>query len=256
MQNKIEKEANMIEELDQAAKNSEVPAKKKKFTMVRAALVCLLVFTLICGILYPVATTLVGQTVFPYEANGSQIIVTMPDGTQKIYGSELIGQSYESAEYMFGRVNTGAPSNLSPESDAFKQLVQERIAERKEKLASVGYTDESAIPDELLTSGGSGVDPHISPATAYFQVNAIIAGRKAAGWKLLTNADGNVQPIQLKDGETAENYPLKEGESLSDYTEDFIRGIIDQYTEGRFLWIFGRERVTVLLVNLALDGLI
>ena len=110
---------------------------------------------------------------------------------------------YESAEYMFGRVNTGAPSNLSPESDAFKQLVQERIAERKEKLASVGYTDESAIPDELLTSSGSGVDPHISPATAYFQVNAIIAGRKAAGWKLLTNADGNVQPIQLKDGETA-----------------------------------------------------
>lgn len=256
MQNKIEKEANMIEELDQATENSEVPAKKKKFTMVRAALVCLLVFTLICGIIYPISVTIVGQTVFPYEANGSQIVVTMPDGTQKIYGSELIGQSYESAEYMFGRVNTGAPSNLSPESDEFEKLVQERIAERKEKLAAVGYTDESAIPDELLTSSGSGVDPHISPATAYFQVNAIIAGRKAAGWKLLTNADGNVQPIQLKDGETAENYPLKEGESLSDYTEDFIRGIIDQYTEGRFLWIFGQERVTVLLVNLALDGLI
>ena len=180
MQNKIEKEANMIEELDQAAKNSEVPAKKKKFTMVRAALVCLLVFTLICGIIYPISVTIVGQTVFPYEANGSQIVVTMPDGTQKIYGSELIGQSYESAEYMFGRVNTGAPSNLSPESDEFEKLVQERIAERKEKLAAVGYTDESAIPDELLTSSGSGVDPHISPATAYFQINAIIAGRKAA----------------------------------------------------------------------------
>lgn len=256
MQNKIEKEANMIEELDQAAKNSEVPAKKKKFTMVRAALVCLLVFTLICGIIYPISVTIVGQTVFPYEANGSQIVVTMPDGTQKIYGSELIGQSYESAEYMFGRVNTGAPSNLSPESDEFEKLVQERIAERKEKLAAVGYTDESAIPDELLTSSGSGVDPHISPATAYFQINAIIAGRKAAGWKLLTDADGNITPIQFKDGETTENYPLKEGEALSDYTEDFIRSIIDKYTEGRFLWIFGQERVTVLLVNLALDGLI
>lgn len=256
MQNKIEKEANMIEELDQAAENTEVPAKKKKFTMVRAALVCLLVFTLICGIIYPISVTIVGQTVFPYEANGSQIVVTMPDGTQKIYGSELIGQSYESAEYMFGRVNTGAPSNLSPESDEFEKLVQERIAERKEKLAAVGYTDESAIPDELLTSSGSGVDPHISPATAYFQINAIIAGRKAAGWKLLTDADGNITPIQFKDGETTENYPLKEGESLSDYTEDFIRSIIDKYTEGRFLWIFGRERVTVLLVNLALDGLI
>lgn len=256
MQNKIEKEANMIEELDQAAENTEVPAKKKKFTMVRAALVCLLVFTLICGIIYPISVTIVGQTVFPYEANGSQIVVTMPDGTQKIYGSELIGQSYESAEYMFGRVNTGAPSNLSPESDEFEKLVQERIAERKEKLAAVGYTDESAIPDELLTSSGSGVDPHISPATAYFQINAIIAGRKAAGWKLLTDADGNITPIQFKDGETTENYPLKEGEALSDYTEDFIRSIIDKYTEGRYLWIFGQERVTVLLVNLALDGLI
>lgn len=256
MQNKIKKEANMIEELDQTTENSEAPAKKKKLGMVRAALVCLIIFTLICGIIYPITTTLVGQTVFPYEANGSQIIVTMSDGTQKIYGSELIGQSYESAEYMFGRVNTGAPSNLSLESDEFEKLVQERIAERKEKLAAVGYTDESAIPDELLTSSGSGVDPHISPATAYFQVNAIIAGRKAAGWKLLTDADGNVTPIQLKDGETAENYPLKEGETLSDYTEDFIRGIIDKYTEDRFLWIFGQERVTVLLVNLALDGLI
>ena len=256
MQNKIKGDTAATENISEGAEISEVPAKKKKFTMVRAALVCLIVFTLICGIIYPIIVTIVGQTVFPYEANGSQIVVTMPDGTQKIYGSELIGQNYESAEYMFGRVNTGAPSNLSPESDAFKQLVQERIAERKEKLAAVGYTDESAIPDELLTSSGSGVDPHISPATAYFQINAIIAGRKAAGWKLLTNADGNVQPIQLKDGETAENYPLKEGESLSDYTEDFIRGIIDQYTEGRFLWIFGQERVTVLLVNLALDGLI
>lgn len=256
MQNKIKDDAVIVGNNNEAAEISEVPAKKKKFTMVRAALVCLLAFTLICGIIYPISVTIVGQTVFPYEANGSQIIVTMPDGTQKIYGSELIGQSYESAEYMFGRVNTGAPSNLSPESDEFEKLVQERIAERKEKLATVGYTDESAIPDELLTSSGSGVDPHISPATAYFQINAIIAGRKAAGWKLLTDADGNITPIQFKDGETTENYPLKEGEALSDYTEDFIRSIIDKYTEGRFLWIFGQERVTVLLVNLALDGLI
>lgn len=223
MQNKIEKEANMIEELDQAAKNSEVPAKKKKFTMVRAALVCLLVFTLICGIIYPISVTIVGQTVFPYEANGSQIVVTMPDGTQKIYGSELIGQSYESAEYMFGRVNTGAPSNLSPESDEFEKLVQERIAERKEKLAAVGYTDESAIPDELLTSSGSGVDPHISPKAAYFQIPAIVAARNANGEEI---------------------------------TEEQVKAVIDKYTEGRFLGIFGEKRVNVLLVNLALDGLL
>lgn len=64
---------------------------------------------------------------------------------------------------MFGRVNSGAPTNLSPESDEYQELVKERIAERKEKLAAIGYTETEAIPSDLVTSGGSGVDPHISP---------------------------------------------------------------------------------------------
>ena len=205
------------------SETDEKPIKKKRFTTVRAALVCLLIFTLICGIIYPISVTLTAQTLFPYEANGSQITVTLADGTRKIYGSELIGQNYEDAKYLFGRVNTGAPTNLSPESEEFQSLVKERIAERKDKLAAVGYADTSEIPAELLTSSGSGVDPHISPDAAYFQIPAIVKAR-------------------------AQN-----GETL---TEDAVKVFIDKYTEGRFLWIFGEKRVNVLLVNLALDGLL
>ena len=210
-----------------SAAAAENPVRKKRFTTVRAALVCLLIFTLICGIIYPVSVTFAAQTLFPYEANGSQIIVTLSDGTTRIYGSELIGQNYESAEYLFGRVNTGAPTNLSPESDEYQDLLNERIAERKEKLAKIGYADTDKIPSELITASGSGVDPHISPATAEFQIPVILAAR---------NADK---------GEDEEKLP-----------EEDLRAIIDKYTEGRFLWIFGEKRVNVLLVNLALDGLL
>lgn len=150
----------------------------------------------------------------------------MPDGAKTVYGSELIGQSYESAEYLFGRVNTGAPTNLSPESEEYKKLVEERIAQRREKLAAVGYTDREDIPAELVTSGGSGVDPHISTEAAYFQIPAVTAARNAKA---------------------------AEGEKIS---EAEVKETIDRYTEGRFLWIFGERRVNVLLVNLSLDGLI
>ena len=200
--------------------------KNRRFSLFRASLVCFVVFTLLCGLAYPLSVTLAAQTAFPYEANGSQIIVTMPDGAKTVYGSELIGQSYESAEYLFGRVNTGAPTNLSPESEEYKKLVEERIAQRREKLAAVGYTDREDIPAELVTSGGSGVDPHISPEAAYFQIPAVTAARNAKA---------------------------AEGEKIS---EAEVKETIDRYTEGRFLWVFGERRVNVLLVNLSLDGLI
>lgn len=217
--------APVIEEQENGAcGQTSVPAlKKKKFTTVRAALMCLLIFTLICGVVYPISVTLLSQAAFPYEANGSQIVVSMPDGTQKVFGSELIGQNYENPEYMFGRVNSGAPSNLSPESEDFEKLLNERIAERKEKLAAIGYTDIGDIPSELLTSSGSGVDPHISPETAEFQIPVIVRARATAGKTV---------------------------------TEEEVRAIIKKYTEGRFLGVFGEKRVNVLLVNLALDGLL
>ena len=200
------------------------PFKNSKFlSAIRPAVMCLIILTLICGVLYPVSVTIIGQSLFPYEANGSQITVNLADGTQKIFGSELIGQSYEDPKYLFGRVNTGSPTNLSPESDEYKKLLQERIIERQRKLAAIGYTDEKIIPDELITSSGSGVDPHISPETAYIQIPIIVATRTLAGEEI---------------------------------TEVQVREIIDKYTEGRFLGIFGAEKVNVLLVNLALDGLV
>ena len=208
--------------------HAEVESKKcalsnnKFLSAIRPAAMCLIILTLICGVLYPISVTIIGQSLFPYEANGSQITVTLADGSQKIYGSELIGQSYENPKYLFGRVNTGAPTNLSPESDEYQVLLQQKIAERKVKLAAIGYTDEKIIPDELLTSSGSGVDPHISPETAYVQIPIIVAARTLAGEEI---------------------------------TEKEVRDIIDRYTEGRFLGIFGAENVNVLLVNLALDGL-
>lgn len=206
--------------------NTEPTQKKRRLTTLRAALVCLAVFTLLCGIIYPLSVTLFAQTAFPYEANGSQIIVTLPDGTQKIYGSELIGQNYENPKYLFGRVNSGAPTNLSPDSEEYQELLKERIAERKAKLATIGYT-ENEVPSELISSSGSGVDPHISPDTAYFQVSAIVTAR---------NLEAKTEEDKI--------------------TEDTVRSIIKKYTEGRFLGIFGEKRVNVLLVNLTLDGLI
>lgn len=199
----------------------EPPLKKKKrFAVLRAALVALLAFTIICGILYPVSVTIVAQTVFPYEANGSIITVTLKNGEKRVYGSELIGQEFTEGKYLLGRINLGAPSNLGPGSDEFKELLAERIA----YLNSLGHFEN--IPSELVTSSGSGVDPHITPEAAKYQIGRIVEYRNE------TLADD--QKINAKD----------------------VEKTIKKYTEGRFLWIFGEKRVNVLLVNLALDGLI
>ncbi len=227
--------------------------KKKKHTMLRASIMLLLVFTFICGFVYTLSVTLVGQVAFPYEANGSQIIVTLPNGDQKIYGSEDIGQNYEDPIHLFGRVNLGSPSNLSPESDEYLELLEKRVQERKDKLAAVGYTEEADIPLELISASGSGVDPHISPDAAYFQVPAVVAARTKAGWKIVTDADGNVTPLAPA---AAAEYKPAEGETVSDFTEDYVKSVIKKYTEGRFLGIFGEKTVNVLLVNLTLDGIL
>ncbi len=217
-----------MEENNIENKNSTQAKPKKRskiWSFIRPALVGTLVLTCITGIVYPIVTTVVAQTVFPYEANGSQVTVTLKDGTTKTYGSELIGQEFEDPTHLFGRVNTGAPTNLNPNSQEYKDLINKRIDERKQKLAEIEYYDDRKIPDELLTTSGSGVDPHISPETAYFQIPVIVEAR---------NKD----------------------EDAIKYTEDDVKKVIDKYTEQPFLYIFGEKRVNVLLVNLALDGLI
>ena len=190
------------------------------------ALMIFLLFTVICGVAYTGVVTGVAQLIFPDEANGSLIEV---DG--KKYGCELLGQQYTDEEHMWGRIMNvdistykdengktlmyAAPSNLSPASDEFEDLVAERVKMIREANPDM---NETSIPVDLVTCSGSGLDPHISPAAAEYQVARVA--------------------------------------KANDMTEDEVRAIIKQCTDGRFLGIFGEETVNVLKVNLMLDGIL
>lgn len=190
------------------------------------ALMIFLLFTIICGVAYTGVVTGVAQLIFPDKANGSLIEV---DG--KKYGCELLGQQYTDEEHMWGRIMNvdistykdengktlmyAAPSNLSPASDEFEDLVAERVKMIREANPDM---NETSIPVDLVTCSGSGLDPHISPAAAEYQVARVA--------------------------------------KANDMTEDEVRAIIKQCTDGRFLGIFGEETVNVLKVNLMLDGIL
>jgi K+-transporting ATPase, C subunit len=199
--------------------------KELKSTLPKA-LTIFLIFTFVCGILYTGVVTGVAQLFFPEKANGSIIEV---DG--KKYGCELLGQQYTDDAHMWGRIMNidvstykdenghtlmyAAPSNLSPASEEYEALVAERV----EKLRAANPDmDETAIPIDLVTCSGSGLDPHISPAAAEYQVARIA--------------------------------------KANDMTEDEVQAIIEKCTDGRFLGLFGEETVNVLKVNLMLDGIL
>lgn len=199
---------------------------KELKTALPKALKIFLIFTVICGILYTGIITGAAQLIFPDKANGSIIEI---EG--KKYGCELLGQQYTDDAHMWGRIMNldvstyqdengnmlmyAAPSNLSPASEEYEALVAERI----EKLRAANPDmDETAVPVDLVTCSGSGLDPHISPAAAEYQVERIA--------------------------------------KANNMTEDAVREIIDQCTDGRFLGIFGEETVNVLKVNLMLDGIL
>ena len=190
------------------------------------ALGIFIIFTLICGVVYTGVITGIAQLIFPKQANGSIIEI---DG--KKYGSELLGQQYTDDAHMWGRIMNidvstftdengkmlmySAPSNLSPASEEYAELVRERV----EKLRSANPDmDEAAVPVDLVTCSGSGLDPHISPAAAEYQVARIA--------------------------------------KANDMSEDSVREIIDKCTSGRFLGVFGEKTVNVLKVNLMLDGIL
>lgn len=179
-------------------------------------------FTVVCGLGYTLVVTGIAQVAFPYQANGSLIKV---DG--KVVGSELIGQNFDDEAHMWGRIQNvsivegedgelmayGAPSNLSPASEKYRQLVDARV---KKIRAANPDADMDAVPVDLVTCSGSGLDPEISPDAAEYQVPRLA---KATG-----------------------------------KSEDEVRGIIAACTKGRFLGVFGEPTVNVLKVNLMLDG--
>ena len=184
------------------------------------------IFTIVCGVLYTGAVTAIAQICFPHQANGSIIEV---DG--KKYGSELLGQQYNDESHMWGRIMNidvstykdkngktlmyATPSNISPASDDFEALIAERVELLRKANPDM---DESAIPVELVTCSGSGLDPHISPSAAEYQVARLA--------------------------------------KANNVSEDEIRDIISKCTDDRFLRVFGEKTVNVLKVNLMLDGIL
>ena len=185
-----------------------------------------LIFTLLCGVAYTGIVTGFAQVLFPNQANGS---IIEADGVK--YGSELLGQTYTDDAHLWGRIMNldvttyqdadgdtllySAPSNLSPTSEEYAAL----IAARVEKIRGANpAVDEKATPVDLVTCSGSGLDPHISPAAAEYQVARIAAA--------------------------------------SNKSEAEIRGIMAACTTGKFLGIFGEETVNVLETNLMLDGIL
>jgi K+-transporting ATPase ATPase C chain len=190
----------------------------------RPAVMCLLVLTLLTGVGYPLLVTGVAQTLFPRQARGSLIV----EDSQTV-GSELIGQSFDEPGYFWGRLSATSPvpytafnaekltgssgSNFGPLNPALLAAAKARI----DALRHADPDNDAPIPVDLITASGSGLDPHLSPAGAFYQAPRVAAARK-----------------------------LDEGA---------VRKLIEEHVEARQLGLLGEPRVNVLKLNLALDKL-
>lgn len=184
----------------------------------RPALVTFLFLTLITGVAYPLAMTGIGQAVFPDQSNGS---ILQKNGAA--VGSALIGQPFDDPKYFFGRPSATSPvgynggassgSNLGPTNPALIQAVKDRV----EALKKLDPSNDAPVPIDLVTASASGLDPHITPAAAYYQVARIARVRK-------------IDPEEL-------------------------RALVTSHLERRTLGLVGEPRVNVLRLNLALDDL-
>ncbi|MEO3945322.1 potassium-transporting ATPase subunit C [Gorillibacterium sp. CAU 1737] len=180
--------------------------------LLRPTLVSFALLTLLTGVAYTGLVTGVAQLAYPHEANGSIMSVTLKDGTKAAIGSELLGQSFADPRYLIGRP-VQAASNLSATGKEQEAAVAERVA----RWQALDPGNKAAIPQDLVTVSGSGVDPRISPAAADYQVARIARVRGIA--------------------------------------EDDVRRMIERHTTERFLGFWGEPAVNVLRVNAELDGL-
>jgi K+-transporting ATPase ATPase C chain len=185
--------------------------------LLRPALTLLLAMTLITGVAYPAIVTGIAQLLFAHTANGSVI-----ERGGKPLGSELIGQPFSDPKYFWSRPSATAPfadnsavssgSNLGPTNPALEDAVKQRM----DALRAADPGNDAPVPVDLVTTSGSGLDPHISPAAANYQVARVARVRGLA----------QVQ----------------------------VAALVTQATEGRQFGLMGEPRVNVLKLNLALDG--
>lgn len=183
----------------------------------RPALFSLLLFTVLTGFAYPVLVTSIAHLTFPGRADGSLITKA-----GRPAGSELIGQPFDAPGYFWSRPSATSPaynaaasgaSNLGPRNPALVEAIGARVA----ALRAAYPTSTGPIPVDLVTTSGSGLDPHISPAAAIYQAGRVARAR-------------SVSPER-------------------------IRELVQRHTEGRQLGFLGEARVNVLKLNLALDSL-
>lgn len=185
-------------------------------SLFRPALSLLLVLTVVLGLGYPALITGISRVVFPSRSTGSLI----HEG-DRVIGSSLIGQPFDDPRYFWGRPSATASqpynaaassgSNLGPLNPALHDAVKARI----EALRAADPDNEAPVPVDLVTASGSGLDPHITPAAAYYQVGRVARARSLP--------------------------------------EVRVRALVDDAVEGRTLRLIGEPRVNVLLLNLALD---
>ncbi len=187
-------------------------------TLIRPAVMLFVLLSMITGLIYPLLVTGIGQAVFPAQAAGSLI---ERDG--KPVGSRLIGQNFTDPKYFWGRPSATGPypnnaaassgSNLGPLNPALKEAVETRV----QALRAADPGNTQPVPVDLVTTSASGLDPHISPAAAEYQVDRVARARGLA--------------------------------------PETVRNLMAMRTEDRQWGIFGEPRVNVLELNLALDRL-
>jgi K+-transporting ATPase ATPase C chain len=189
------------------------------FTLVRPAAVLLGLFTVVTGVLYPLVVTAAAQTLFPVQANGSLI-----EGQGKVMGSTLVGQPFDDARYFWGRPSATGPhpynaaastgSNLGPSNPSLADAVKGRV----EALRAADSSQWAVpVPIDLVTTSASGIDPHISPAAALYQVQRVARARGLA--------------------------------------EERLKAVVESVVEARTFGVLGEPRVNVLRLNLAVDKL-
>ncbi len=184
--------------------------------MLRPLLVLFTFLTLLTGVIYPLAVTGIGRVAFTRQVSGSLI---MRDG--RTVGSSLIGQSFQAPKYFWGRISATSPmpnnaaassgSNWAPTNPALMDAVRARI----DALKKADPQNTLPIPVDLVTGSASGLDPHLSPAAALYQVSRVARERR-------------MDPVKLRE-------------------------LVLAQVEGPQWWVFGEPRVNVLMLNLALD---